>query len=227
MIFSTNKNAINTLYCDFSSAWHPHSTFFEDHGYKWPDDFDNAESVGQARFQVIEDLKSGLCLYNYEGNLYPYTEKKIIERQFKIKESVISKRFGNLTPFRENNVYLCDTGFNLGDIQYMIFSWEDYASPFSSSRKLLYSFPLPAVIQIVLALRGQKNKKFDSLDALKQLEDEKISGCQELREWRLMERDTSPSQDEYREICELPLHHYYFQQGKELHVWLKFEFFPG
>ncbi|MCK7504791.1 MAG: hypothetical protein MZV70_12365 [Desulfobacterales bacterium] len=47
-------------------------------------------------FQVIEDLKGGLSLYNHEGNLHPFTEKKIIERQCKVKKSVIVERFGNL-----------------------------------------------------------------------------------------------------------------------------------
>jgi hypothetical protein len=30
----------------------------------------------ESKFQVIEDFKSGLWLYNYEGNLYPFTQKK-------------------------------------------------------------------------------------------------------------------------------------------------------
>jgi hypothetical protein len=227
MIFRTSKGSVHAIFCDFSSSWNPHPAIFDRHGYKWPDDFDDAEIVGQARFQAIKDLKSGLSLYNYEGNLYPFTEKKIIERRCKLRESVIVERFGSHTPFRKSNIFFLDTGYNFGNVEYMLFKYDKDRSSFSSYREVLYRFPLSALTQIVLPLREQQSKGLSRLTDLEKRENEEVRRRQEFNGWQLMERYTSPSEDEYREICELPLHHYHFQCNGQIDVWLRFEFFEG
>ena len=227
MIFRTSKDSAHAIFCDFSSSWHPYPVFFDRHGYKWPDDFDDAESVGQAKFQAIEDLKSGLSLYNYEGNLYPFTEKKILERRCKLRESLIIERFGNRNPFPESDVFFLETGYNLGNIEYMVFKYDKNHSSFSSFREVLYRFPVSALTQIVLPLREQHGKGLSRLTDLEKRENEEILGHQEFKEWQLMERYNSPSEDEYKEICELPLHHYHFQRVEEIDIWLRFEYFKG
>ena len=227
MFFGTEKDAINSVFCDFSAGFEP-GQIFEDHGFKWPDDFENAESVGQAKFQVINDLKSGLCIYNHEGTLHPFTEKKILERQYKVKKNVIVERFGNLNPFRADNVYFLETGFNLGNVEYMTFDYKkDNRSSYSSFRKTIHSFPLFWLMMTVLALKEQSNKKSFSLESLEKLENDKILKHAELNGWQFMSRDTSPSADEYRERVELPLRNYYFQRNDQVHIWLKFEFFEA
>jgi len=137
MIFKTGKRITRAVFCDFSSSWYPDSAFFDRHGFKWPDDFEHAESVGEARIQVMEDFKSGLSLYNHGGILYPFAEKKIIERRCKVKESVVIDRSGNHNPFPESNVYFLDTGYKLGSVEYMVFKYRKDHSSFTGFREVL------------------------------------------------------------------------------------------
>jgi len=98
---------------------------------------------------------------------------------------------------------------------------------YSSYRKILYTFPLSSLTQIVLSLKKETNKRHTSLDKLKQLEAKKISEFKYLNGWCLMERDILPSEDEYIERCEFPLQNYSFQHDDGLDVEIKFEFFQG
>jgi hypothetical protein len=227
MIFRASKRSIDAIFCDFSSSWHPRPEVFDRHGFKWPEDFEDAENVGQTRFQVIEDLKGGLSLYNYEGNLHPFTEKKIIERRCRVKENVIIERFGNQNPFRESNVFFLETGYNLGNVEFMAFNYHKNHSSVTSFREVLYKFPLSALTQIVLPLREQHSKGVSRLIDLEKRENKEILGHQGFKHWQLMKRDTSPSEDEYKEKRELPLHYYHFRNSEEIDVWLRFEFFEG
>jgi len=227
MIFRANKRSIDAIFCDFSSSWHPRPEVFDRHGFKWPDDFEDTENIGQARFQVIEDLKGGLSLYNHEGNLHPFTEKKIIERQCKVKKSVIAERFGNLNPLFEKNIFFLETGYNLGSVEYMVFRYHKDHSSVTSFREILHRFPLSALTQIVLPLREQNSKGISRLTDLEKRESEEIMRHREFKEWQLMKRDVAPSEDEYREKRELPLHHYHFQKDGDIDIWLRFEFFEG
>lgn len=227
MIFRANKRSIDAIFCDLSSSWYPHPKVFDGNGFKWPDDFEAADSIVQARFQVIEDLKGGLSLYNYKGNLYPFTEKKIIERQCKVKESVILERFGNRNPFYKSSIFFLEIGYNLGTIEYMVFNYRNDHSSHTSFREVLYRFPLSALTQIVLPLREQHSKGISQLADLEMRGNEDILRHQELKEWQLMKRDATPSEDVYGETCELPLCHYHFHHNKGIDTWLRFEFFEG
>jgi hypothetical protein len=227
MIFKANKNSNYAIFCDFSSSWHPYSEFFDQYGYAWPEDFDDTEKIGEARFQVIEDLSSGLSLYNYGGNLYPYSEKKILQRSLKIKDSVILERFGDRNSFSESNVFFLDIGYNLGSVEYMVFAHNNDHSPFSRIREVVCKFPLSALSQILLPLREKHRQGLGQLSDLEKIAKDEISRNIAFTDWQLMERYISPSEDEYREICELPLHHYHFQYGEEIDVWVKFEYYRG
>jgi hypothetical protein len=151
----------------------------------------------------------------------------IIERRCKLRESVILERFGNRNPFTESNVFFLETGYNLGNIEYIVFKYNKNHSSFSSFRDVLYRFPLSALTQIVLLLREQHGKGLSRPTDLEKWENEEILRHQEFKEWQLMERYVSPSEDEYKEICELPLHHYHFQCAEEIDIWLRFEYFKG
>ena len=55
-----------TLFCDFSSSWNPHPAIFDRHGYKWPDDFDDAETgllfISETNANRIITLPVGIGL---------------------------------------------------------------------------------------------------------------------------------------------------------------------
>jgi len=230
MFFGSSNDSINSLFCDFSSSFWPKEEFFEILGYKWPDDFEKAERIGNAGFQLISDLRSELMFYNHLGQLYSCSESKILEKYAKVKEEVIVEKYGNRNPFIGGGVYLLETGFNHqnGDIEYITskYNKEDWNS-FSSFRKVVYRFPLFWLMWEVLTLTKQKyNKKGISSERIKILENEKIISHEKLKEWHLIERDVSPCMDVYRERVELPLRHYNFtSRDDHVHVWLKFEFF--
>jgi hypothetical protein len=73
MPIGKTKGSVNLIYCDYDSHFHS-ADLYHEAGFKMPDDFDleNSGSVGNPRFQVIRDLRSGWCFYNHEGNLYPF-----------------------------------------------------------------------------------------------------------------------------------------------------------
>jgi len=227
MIFRTRKNSAHAIFCDFSSSWHPHPVLFDRYGYRWPEDFDDAENIGEAKFQTIEDLSSGLSLYNYSGNLYPFSEKKILERSRKLKESVIIERFGDRNSFSESSVFFLEIGYNLGNVEYMVFNYSKNQSSFSKGREVKCRFPLSTLTQIVLPLQEKHSEGLGQLADLEKQEKEEVSRNKDFKDWQLMERYVSPSEDEYREICELPLRHYHFQYAEEIDVWVKFECFKG
>ena len=122
-MFSLLKS-ISAVFCDFYSEFLPSlpTEFLDGFGLKWPDDFERNEHVGNSRFQFINDFKSGVCIYNHEGTLYPFQKRKILERKHKIRESIVKEKLYEQTPwFRTDNVYFLETGFNLGDVEFMTF----------------------------------------------------------------------------------------------------------
>jgi hypothetical protein len=230
MAFLFSKGSINSVFCDFYSEYHAiHPTeFFGAYGLKWPDDFEKTEDVGNARFQVIRDFKSALCFFNHEGNLHPYTERKLLQRKHKVKKNVVIERLGDRTPFGADNVYFLETGFNLGNVEYMTFDLsKKNQNSFDSYRKVAYRFPLFWLLNEVVALKEKEMPMASQLESIQKLENERILSHQMLKEWKFMERDVSPSADEYRERCELPLNNYYFSRNEQVHIWLKFEFFSA
>lgn len=219
---------INSVFCDFYSEFLPDlpAEFLDVFGLKWPDDFEGTEDIGKSRFQFIHDFKSGACLFNHEGTLHPFTERKILERKHKIRESLIEETFGEQTSFIANNVYFLETGFNLGDVEFMTFKInKEKFNSFESYRKIVFSFPFYWLLNEVVALAEIKNRKNLASERIQQLESDRILKHKKLEGWRFMERDTSPSADAYREIVELPLHNYYFSRDEQVHIWLKIEFF--
>jgi hypothetical protein len=219
---------INSVFCDFYSEFLPGlpAEFLDVFGLKWPDDFDGTEYIGKSRFQFIHDFKSGACLFNHEGTLHPFTERKILERKHKIRESFVVKRFGERTPFRANNVYFLETGFNLGEVEFMTFEInKEKFNSFESYRKIVYSFPFYWLLNEVVALKEISNKKKLTSENIIQMESDRIIKHKKLEGWQFMERDILPCADEYIEKVERPLHNYYFVRDDKVHVWLEIEFF--
>ena len=227
-MFSLFKS-INSVFCDFYSEFLPGlpTEFLDGFSLKWPDNFERNEYVGNSRFQFINDFKSGVCIYNHEGTLYPFQKRKILERKHKIRESIVKEKLYEQTPwFRTDNVYFLETGFNLGDVEFMTFEInKEKINSFESYRKIVYSFPFYWLLNEVVALAEIKNRKNLSSERIQQIESDRILKHKKLEGWRFMERDTSPSADAYREIVELPLHNYYFSRDEQVHIWLKIEFF--
>jgi hypothetical protein len=229
MFFGASKDPISSMFCDFSSSFWPKEDFFNTLGYKWPDDFEKGEQIGDSRFQVINDFKSGLSFYNHQGILYPDTKKKILERRSKVKKDIIVERFGNRNPFREDDVYLLETGLNDGNVEYIIFNYnKENCNSFSSFRKIIYRFPLFWLIWEVLALKKQRYKKGFSFERIEKLEHEKIINHKKLNEWSFVERIVCPCADVYTERVELPLTDYNFiSRDEQVSIWLKIEFFEA
>jgi hypothetical protein len=224
MLFSNPKDSIKSVFCNCSAVFDP-GELFEEYGFKWPDDIENSESIGQTKFQVINDLQSGLCVYNHEGNLHAFTDRMILQRQYKVKGKSIVERFGTLNPFAANNVYFLETGFNLGSVDFMIFDYKKDNR--SSFRKTIHSFPLFLLMMTVLGLEERSNKNNFSLERQEKLENEVILHHEMLSEWQFMKRNTLASADDYRERVELPLRNYSFQRNDQVHISLKFEFFKA
>jgi len=226
MSFIFGKGSVSSVFCDFSSEFIAADPTFAAFGLKWPDDFEKTPDVGNSRFQITRDLKSGACLLNHEGRLYPYTERTILERKHKLKENLVKKQLGERTPFRPNSVFFLETGFNLGNVEFINFDLKrGKQTSFESYRKIAYSFPLFWLLNEVVALEETMSNKDLTSDRVEQLENDKILKNEKLNGWRLAERNTSPSADEYLERCERPLHDYYFSRDDQVHIWLKFEFF--
>ena len=157
---------------------------------KWPDDFEKTEDVGNARFQVIRDFKSALCFFNHEGNLHPYTERKLLQRKHKVKKNVVIERLGDRTPFSSDNVYFLETGFNLGNVEYMTFDLsKKNQNSFDSYRKVAYRFPLFWLLNEVVSLKEKEMPKASQLESFQKLENERILNHQMLEEWKFMERE--------------------------------------
>ncbi len=195
-----------------------------------PDDFDleTSGSVGNPRFQVIHDLRSGWCLYNHEANLYPFTKRRILSRDLKIKQGVIEERFGNRNPFHSGSVWCFEIGFNYGNVEFMTFYYpykKNEMPLIASHRKILYRFPLFWLMNEVLKFKEQEKKKSFPLERTKSLENQKIISHEMLQGWQHMGRDTSPSEDHYSERVDFPLHDYYFCRNDQVSIWLHFEFF--
>jgi hypothetical protein len=170
MFFQFDRTSVDSVFCDFSSSFlitHPED-LFSVYNLKWPDDFEDREEIGTSRFQVISDFKSGLYLFNHEGNLYPFTERKILLRQNKINMTVITEKLGKLLPFDPDNIYSLETGFNLGNIEFMTFDANQRKkSSFESYRKVLYRFPLFRLLQNVVELKEMQYKKISRVRILK------------------------------------------------------------
>lgn len=231
-MFGSSRDSISSIYCDYDSHFHS-AELYEAIGFKWPDDFDldsQQISVGKTRFQVIRDLTNGWCYYNHEGNLYPFTKRKILFRDCKLKASVIEERFGKRNPFLASQIWFFEIGFNYGNVEFMIFSYpfEKNMMPVTEShRKVLYRFPLFKLMSEVLQLKEQVEKKSLSLERSKSLENEKIFSNEMLRGWEHGGRDISPSADPYSERLESPLRDYYFKKDNQVSIWLHFEFFES
>jgi hypothetical protein len=122
------KPTINSVFCDFSSTFHPTCpTEYEDmFGLRWPDDFEIHKIVGSSHFQLINDFSTGMCFLNHEGTLFPHSKRKILQRSFKIKESFIKRRYEDrLLPFPEDYVYLFETGYNRGNVEFIVFDFDN------------------------------------------------------------------------------------------------------
>lgn len=229
MLFWARKGAINSIYCDCDSHFHS-ADLYGANGFKMPDDFEfgNSSSVGTPRFQVIRDLKNGWCFYNHEGNLYPFTKTRILFRDCKIKQNVVEERYGERNPFHTGSIWFFETGFNYGNVEFMIFYYpykKNEMPLIASHRKILYRFPLFWLMNEVLILKEQEKKKAFSLERTISLENEKIISHEMLQGWQDTGRDTSPSEDDYSERVDFPLHDYYFCRDDQVSIWLHFEFF--
>jgi hypothetical protein len=229
MVLRARKGAVNSVYCDCDSHFLS-ADLYEVNGFKMPDDFElgNSGSVGTTRFQVIRDLKNGWCFYNHDGNLYPFTKTRILFRDYKIKQSVVEERFGEHNPFHTDSIWFFETGFNYGSIEFMIFCYpykKNEMPLIASYRKILYRFPLFWLMNEVLILKEQEKKKAFSLERTRSLEYEKIIRHEMLQGWQHTGRDTSPSEDQYSERVDFPLHDYSFNRDDRVSIWLHFEFF--
>jgi hypothetical protein len=234
MFFQSDGNSVDSVYCDFSSAFLPNplKIFFRVYDLKWPDDFEDGKDIGTSRFQVISDFKSGLCLFNHEGNLYPFTESILLERRNKIKMNVITDNLGTMLPFSADNVYSLETGFNSGDVEFMTFDALKRKGTsfdgFESNRKVLYRFPLFWLLQKVVELKEMQYKKNLKGEDIEKLEKDKIINHDYLKEWKFKERDISPSMDKYREIIESTLQNYHFTSKDDyVYIRIKFELFQA
>lgn len=228
-MFSLFKS-ISSVFCDFYSEFLPglHTEFLDGFGLKWPDDFERTEDLGNSRFQFIHDFKSGACLFNHEGTLHPFTERKLLERKHKIKESFVRERLGDRTPwFRVDNVYFLETGFNLGSVEFMTFDVDNIekSDSFKSYRKVIYRFPFFWLLNEAVALKEIEIKKNLAFESIQHIESDRILKHEKLEKWQCMERNILASVDEYIERVERALHNYYFTINNLVHIWLKIEFF--
>lgn len=229
MFFQSDRTSVNSVFCDFSSSFFiaQPDDFFTVYNLKWPDDFEDKAGIGTSRFQVINDFKSGLYLFNHEGNLYPFTERKILVRQNKIRKDVITEKFGKLPPFHPDDIYSLETGFNSGNVEFMTFNASQREkSSFKSYRKVLYRFFLFRLLQNIVELKEMQYKKKLRSQDIEKLEESAILNHAELKEWKFEERDILPSQDEYIEKVEFALKDYHFNSKDDyVDVRLKFELF--
>jgi hypothetical protein len=229
MFFRSNRDSVDSVFCDFYSefhATHPED-FFRVYGLKWPDDFEDSERIGISKIQVISDFKSGLCLFNHAGTLYPFTERKLLERSLKIKMNVVTEKLGKYPPFDADNVYSLETGFNFGNVEFMTFDLSKRKqTSIENYRRVLYKFPLFEILRKVVDLKEMEYKEGLTFESIEKLEKDKILNYNELKEWKFIERDITPSKDQYREKVEFVLQNYSFSSNDDkVYVWLKFEFF--
>ena len=228
MSFIFGRESVTAAFCDIHSEFMATNQTFDGFGLKWPDDFDiKTPAIGSSRFQITRDFKSGACLINHDGILSPFTERKILTRRHKVKESSVKKRIGDRAPFSADNVFFLETGFNIGNIEFMTFDLrKKKQTAFDSYRVIAFSFPLFWLLNEVVDLEETKNKKGLDYDRIQELENDRILKNAKLKGWSFTERDTSPSEDQYREIIEWPLHDYCFERERTM-IWLKFEFFSA
>jgi hypothetical protein len=227
-MFSIGKETVASIFCDIQSTFIATEQIFHDSGLEWPDDFDAATDIGNSRFQVTRDFKSGACLINHEGILSPFTERKILLRQHKVRKTSVTKRVGHLTPFWAENVFLLETGFNMGDVEYLVFDLRKKKQvAFDSYRAIAFSFPLFWLLNEVVALEETKLRKGLDDNRVQELENDRILKNPKLVGWDFTDRDISPSEDAYREVVERPLHDFSFKKGDHVGIRLKFEFFSS
>jgi hypothetical protein len=230
-MFSLFKS-INSVFCDFSSTFNPTipTKYTDVFGLRWPDDFEINKFIKSSHFQLINDFKTGLSFFNHEGTLFPHSKKIILERHFKIKECFIKERYADQTlPFNEDNVFLFETGYNSGNVEFIMFDLDnDFNSlinSFQGFRKVLYGFPFLFFLDEVCKIEETRIRKALNYNKIEQIENDLIINRMNQEGWQFMERDTSPSKDEYVEIVELPLQNYYFTKDETVHIWIEIAFF--
>src|SRR3989338_5533919 len=175
MPFIFGKESVTFVLCDVHSVFMATDQTFGAFCLKWPDDFDKTPVIGSSRFQVTRDFKSDACLINHEGILSPFTERKILTRRHKVKESSVKKLIGDRTPLREDNVFFLETGFNMGNIEFMTFDLrKKKQTAFDSYRIVAFSFPLLWLLNEVVTLKETKNKKGLDSDRIQELENDRI-----------------------------------------------------
>lgn len=236
---SQKKDAaiINWVFCDFSCAFNPPlPKEYEDvFGLRWPDDFEIGKNEGNSHFQLINNFSTGwgwagMGFFNHEGKLYHHNKTKILERTYKIRKSFIKKRYGDRRlPFMEDYVYLFETGYNSGNVEFIMFDltneFNSLTNSFEGFRKVLDGFPL--LLFIIEVSKIENIKRMEGLDheGIEKMENDLIIKHMEQEGWQFTERYTSPSKDKYSERGEFPLNNYSFNKKGIGDIGLEIEFF--